>query len=1073
MKKIIIALTAVLCVAGGMAFTSGSPFNNTDSGSAVVAYAADAEGGIYEDSYNYPYADSSVYTTKLTTIKVNVKDENNKTVDINSWVDSNNGNTYSIYKVTVTSKENSKTVTNSEEYRIALTKPKETTLDVTMNDVISIPDNVKAHFEETLGKEITGKTATVIAPSAFASSYLKTIDLDGVEFIGTKAFSKCQYITEITIPDTVKFVDSNAFENSGLKTLTVQNEMPVIPDGLCTGTKLTNISFAHPEYIRHVGSSAFKATPVASPFFSDWYGKDVSKYETLTVDDNAFENCTSIKSVKMPDNLVALGKYVFKGNTSMSTLVFGENTIQADQECFRNCTALDSITFNKVLDSLGGSAFQGCVALKSVTGLPNSLHDWTPEGKTEGRGFAGGIFQGCTSLVSADLPASLTRIPENCFSGCLSLKTVYNAGNIVKIKTGAFKNCSNLLEAVYMDVAEIEKEAFSGCSSLHTVAIPKADIIGESAFKGCSKMQRFSAGACTEVANHALDGCSSMTEITLLADKYGEYVFANCTKANTISINTNGMEKLPVGMFSGCSSLTGIDSDISNISIVGKETFADCTSLKNIDLPSLRIIEESGFQNCTSLKSISASDNAIKAEDYGAKCFQNCTSLTVKVTGTISTIGANAFEKSGITTIDLNGMTGGTVVLGNSAFAECPNLTHAIILSENVAEFSIGTGIFMNCPIVETIIYEGPIITGNMFKGCPILSRVETNATTIGANAFENCTNLVEVDARKTYPTTSIIAKEIAGAAFKNCSSLAFLPSDTSTTFSGKEQYYGCSSLTSVQTSTLTEGMFNGCSSLSNVSLKGVLTVPKSAFQNCTSLKNIDIKNFLSIGASSFAGSGLTSVTINNAQTVDISAFNGCNSLKTVNVSAKDIAKTAFANCLFLEKAEILAETIGESAFSGCASLRDVTLQTGASRQLSSIGAKAFLNCNVLYEVVVPGSPVMGTYSLGFINNSKPNAEFLLVGETGSTVEAYAEKSKLAFQDINTFDLDDRRSNRNTPGDVDGNGLVSAPDAVKLQSWLLNRQTTGVVTANMDVNGDGVVDSFDLVLLRQKAIENK
>ncbi|MDE5583632.1 MAG: leucine-rich repeat protein [Ruminococcus sp.] len=1071
MKKIIIALTAILCVAGGLAVTDGSPLSR-NNGSAVVAYAADAEGGKYEDAYSYPYADSSVYTTKLATIKINVKDETGKTVDANSWVDANNGNTYSIYKVTVTSTENRKTITNTEEYRIAITKPKETTLDVTMNDVISVPDNVKEYFDN-LGKEITGNTATVIAPSAFASSYLKTINLDGVEFIGLKAFSKCQYITEITIPESVKFIDSNTFENSGLKTLSVQNEMPVIPDSLCASTKLTNITFAHPEYIRHVGSSAFKATPVASPFFSDWYGKDTSNYEYLTIDDNAFENCTSIKSVKMPDNLIALGKYVFKGNTSMSTLVFGENTIQADQECFRNCTALDSITFNKVLDSLGGCAFQGCVALKSITGLPNTLHDWTPEDKTEGRGFAGGVFQGCTSLVSADLPASLTRIPQNCFSGCLSLKTVYNAGNIVKIKEGAFKNCSNLLEAVYMDVTEIEKEAFSGCSSLHTVAIPKADIIGKSAFKDCSKMQRFSAGACTKVEDHALDGCSSMTEITLLADKYGEYVFANCTKAKSVSINTNGMEKIPVGMFSGCSFLTGIDSDISNISIIGKEAFANCTGLTNIDFPSLRIIEESGFQNCTSLKSISASDNAIKAEDYGAKCFQNCTSLTVSVSGTISTIGANAFEKSGITDIDLNGMTGGTVVFGNSAFAECPNLTHAIILSENVADFSAGTGIFMNCPVVEVIIYEGPIITANMFKGCPVLSRVETNATTINANAFENCRSLVEVDARKTYPTTSIIAKEIASGAFKNCSSLAYLPSDTSTTFSGKEHYYGCTSLTSVQVSTLTESMFSGCTNLSNVSLKGVLTVPKSAFQNCTSLKDIDIKNFLSIGASSFAGSGLTSVTIDNAQTIDISAFNGCNSLKTINVSAKDIGKTAFANCLFLEKAEILAETIGESAFSGDVSLRDVTLQSGASRKLTSIGAKAFLNCNVLMEAVVTGSPVMGTYSLGFINNSKVNPDFLLVGETGSTVQTYAEKSKIAFQDINSFDLDERRANRNTPGDVDGNGIISAPDAVKLQSWVLGRQTTGIVTANMDLNGDGNIDVFDVVLLRQKVIENK
>ncbi len=1070
MKKTISALAAILCVAGSMAVMSGVPFCKDNSSSAIVAYAADTAGGIYEGSYNYPYADASVYTTKITQVKVPVKDANNKTVDRTSWV-ADNGNTYSIYKVVVTSTENKKTVTNVQEYRIGITKPMETNLDITMNDVITVPEEVKNYVETNLKGKITGNTATVIGSSALAGSYLKTIDLDGVEYIGSKAFSKCQYITEITIPESVKFVDTNAFENSGLKTLIVQNEMPVIPSGLCMGTKLTNIQFSHPEYIRKVGASAFKATPLGEPFFSEWYGKDVSGYEELIVDDNAFENCTSIKSVKMPDNLVALGQYVFRGNTSLSNVVFGKNTIQADRECFRNCTALDSITFNTVLDSLGGGAFQGCTALKTVSGLPNTLFDWTPEDKTEGRGFAGGVFADCTSLVSADLPASLTRIPENCFAGCTSLKTVYNAGNIVKIKKGAFEGCKSLLEAVYMDVTEIEEDAFLNCSNMHTVAIPKIDIIGKSAFEGCSKMERFEAGECSSVGDHALDGCASMDSITLISDSYGEYAFANCSKAKTIKFKTENMDKTPIGLFSGCSSLTAVDADISKISIIGKETFANCTSLENIDLPSLRIIEESGFMNCTSLKGISASENAIKAEDYGAKCFQNCTSLTVDVTGTISTIGANAFQKSGITYIDLNGMTGGTVVVGASAFADCPNLKNAIILSENVADFSIGAGIFANCPVIETVIYEGSVITSNMFKNCSLLTRVETNATTIGANAFENCTSLIEVDARKSFPTAPIVAKEIAGAAFKNCSSLIFLPSNASTSFSGKEQYYGCSSITSAQTSLLTENMFYGCTSLSDVTLKGLIAVPKGAFQNCTSLKDMNLKNFITIGANSFAGSGLTSVEIDNAQTIDTSAFNGCKDLLSVNIGAKEIKKTAFANCIFLEKADVLAEIIGESAFSGCASLKDLNLQTGASHKLSSIGAKAFMGCNVLYEVVVPGSPTIGSNAFGFINNSKVNPDFLLVGDSNSSVKTYADKYKVAFQDVSTFNIDDRRQNRNTPGDVDGNAIISTADLVKLQSWISGEQTTGIFGANTDLNGDGRCDSFDLVLLRKKIIE--
>ena len=92
----------------------------------------------------------------------------------------------------------------------------------------------------------------------------------------------------------------------------------------------------------------------------------------------------------------------------------------------------------------------------------------------------------------------------------------------------------------------------------------------------------------------------------------------------------------------------------------------------------------------------------------------------------------------------------------------------------------------------------------------------------------------------------------------------------------------------------------------------------------------------------------------------------------------------------------------------------------------------------------------------------------MLVGESGSTVEKYASSNGVNFCDIKKFNLNSRQNARKSPGDVDGNSVISIADAVKLQSWLLNKATPGIVPANMDVNGDSKVNAFDMVAIKQK-----
>lgn len=1087
MKKIVSALISLGCLlACASVMTAPKAADSAQRSSLVLTARADdiVTPGKNSASYKYDYADSSYYTTTITPVTLKKKEQDSKTgkdimLDVTKWpmkivnnqvIYNEKESHYCIYKVVVSHKDDNKTIVDMTEYRVGLA---DVCLDTTLKDTpykdITIPDLQQSLFDSTVKNEsITDSTkVTTIGPKAYSGTYLKAVDLTNIKYIGDSAFESCQYITDVTLPSTCLYVGKGVFKSSGLKALDIKCEMPAIPESLCESTNLNEIKFAYPKQILQIGKASFKNTPLTAPFFNDWTVN--STYENIRILDSAFENCTSIKSVNMPANLVRLDKSVFKGCTSLSSVVIGTNTHVIDAESFAKCTALDTIQFNSTLESLGGGVFSGCTSLKEVKKMPSTLEDWEAFDSNTGYGFGNNMFLGCTSLISCELPKSITKIPDGCFSGCTALTSVFNQDNIVGIGNSAFMNCNKLLEAKYTNATRIEAKAFAGCTALKELVYEKCTEIGASAFAGCSSATKFSVGTCTSVGDNALEGCSALTSIKLLSGDYGDYVFKNCSKAKTIEIQCNGMTQIPDGFCYGCSEMTALKGDFSDIPIIGPHAFEKCTVLPSVNFESLRIIGDNAFADCTALKSICK--GAITAEDYGVKCFNNCPALAAEVSGNISTIDAGAFQNSGITKVNVNGMVAGTVVIGQAAFANCKNLASASVLSPDDAVYAVGASIFSNCPKLTTVVYGGPDITASMFKGCTTLKDVKISATTICDSAFEGCTALPMI---KSIADSSkgIIAKEVGSAAFKDCAALTVQPADSTTTYTGTQQYNGCAALAKATTSVLTEGMFANCTKLSAITLsKDLTTIPKEAFANCTALTSMNLKSMLTIGESAFAGSGLKEVVIDNAQTLGYGAFSGCEGLSKINVSVETMGKNAFYSCIGLTDATVCTTSIGDAAFSNCTLLSNVKLQNSDSRVLNYIGSRAFSGCIALMDLVIPGSPEkIGTLAFGF-TGIKANPDFLVVGETGSTVEAYATANNIPFCDVNAYDPSTREK-RVTPGDVDGNGLVTIADAVRLQKYLLGSDKKSAFNAaNADLNGDRKINAVDLTMLKRMILK--
>ena len=174
----------------------------------------------------------------------------------------------------------------------------------------------------------------------------------------------------------------------------------------------------------------------------------------------AFQGCTGLKSIKLPNRLTGLGNWIFEGCTSLTDVTLPNNLEECGINVFANCTSLKSIVIPNSLKRIGHDMFSGCSSLISIV-IPNSLKE-----------IGYGMFSGCSSLVSIQLPDGMEELPEGMFSECDSIKDLNFLTGIKTIGGSAFSDCDGLKSiTIPSSVTSISKNAFGNCSNLESITI--------------------------------------------------------------------------------------------------------------------------------------------------------------------------------------------------------------------------------------------------------------------------------------------------------------------------------------------------------------------------------------------------------------------------------------------------------------------------------------------------------------------------------------------------------------------------------------------------------------------------
>ena len=291
----------------------------------------------------------------------------------------------------------------------------------------------------------------------------------------------------------------------------------------------------------------------------------------------------------------------------------------------------------------------------------------------------------------------------------------------------------------------------------------------------------------------------------------------------------------------------------------------------------------------------------------------------------------------------------------------------------------------------------------------------------------------------KSYSNDEITS--IGNGAFYGCTSLTSidLPNVTSI---DNNAFYNCTSLTSIDLPNVTSiggYAFNGCSKLSSITnLDKVESIGNYAFDSCTSLTSIDLPNVTSIGNYAFNGcTSLTSIDLPNVTSIDKGAFNYCTSLTSIDLpNVTSIGYNAFFGCTSLTSIDLPNVTsIDNNAFNSCTSLTFIDLPN-----VTSIGNGAFYNCTSLTSIDLPNVTSIGGYAFYYCNKltaihfSAANKSKITAnsyysdkwGATNATIYFDINAAKLYFSNFDT----DATYSINGEVLTGNNGYILIPDEV-------------------------------------------
>ena len=315
------------------------------------------------------------------------------------------------------------------------------------------------------------------------------------------AFNNCPGLTEVTLPAHVSYVQG--FKNcDNLKKVAMARFYKVMTIGIDAFKVCRNLEELSIKRPLKLSDCAFIDCPSIKEFHAE--------AGVTSIGTHAFKNCTSLRSIKIENELGYTGytldkinggafenspnltsaEFVLPVNTvckdafaycpNLATLLFDQHVGKIENQFMDSNVGIKTLYFGQDITTIGERAFAECPNLSRVTFT----------------GAVGNIgseaFYKEKNLSSVNFGSTLDLIDQNAFSNCKALTDLTFGGAVGKVGYRAFERCEGLTSlTLAMNTskeAEVDELAFLYCTNLRYVILKDCKTIGKYAFWNCEKL---------------------------------------------------------------------------------------------------------------------------------------------------------------------------------------------------------------------------------------------------------------------------------------------------------------------------------------------------------------------------------------------------------------------------------------------------------------------------------------------------------------------------------------------------------------------------------------------------------
>ncbi len=802
-----------------------------------------------------------------------------------------------------------------------------------------------------------------------------------------------------------------------------------------------------------------------------FYGNKITE-----IPERAFEGCTNLAEILLPDSVVTYGKdafagtawinniegdyvvmngrligytgeggdivipeevdkiysYVFSGDDRITSVTFSRYNLMSeiDVNTFANCANLESIILSENIDVVDRDAFTGTAWASSIAGTTKYL-------------YYEDSYNGVKKIVlylgtDADvlIPQDVTEISQTAFSGVTTIKTltVAEGSKLTEIPTNAFKDCTALEKVTLASsVTKIGVGAFANTKWLSAATDDFVVLNGRLISYRGSDTAVMLPDTVSVIGKDAFGGNESVTSL-VIADSVvtiEEYAFDGCEALENVTFGS-AIREIGAYAFRGTSWLNNSATDDDGFVTVGDVVIAYKGTASEVTYPKASKLNADVFAGNTSITKITFTSD-VDIADYA---FEGCKNLaTVAGEEYITSAGAHAFSNT------LWGSEKAFTVV-NGALISYNGTSSEVTIPADVTRIC-ATAFAGNKNIIKV---DFSAVTGNLviddgaFKNCVALAEVilTENITHVGARAFYN-TNWVRNSGMSLIMTEG--GRILAYVAEEKVVSIP------------------------AGATSIADGVFAGNKNIITVSFASdcKLSIPAYAFKGCTSLTNVIFASSQEIGEGAFEGTQWLTIESNKSATRGyvivggrLIAYTGGSTEIVIPSSVTYIYDYVFGGNTSITKLSFAGIGIAElngKTFSGCTALEDVTLPTSLNYLDMSVFEGTAWRDSITDGYVISGNKLLAyigsATELVIPNSVNSLGRSVFAGNTAITSVTFESGSYVTAIPEGTFSGCTSLSKIVLPSGLKDVGK----DAFKDTPWIQS-----IASGEEDVNGGSVKD---------------